>query len=68
MILLMQSQLPLNKLNVSNHSLYSGSNNIAAEGLRLMPNSNWIQLKQLDLGNNIFIQGKTILAAVVLNC
>ncbi len=45
MILLMQRQLPLNKLYFSNHSLYSDGNNIKAEGLRLMPNSNWIQLK-----------------------
>jgi hypothetical protein len=55
MILLLERQLPLNNLDVSNHSLYSGSNNITAEGLRLMPNGNWIQLKLLYLGNNIFI-------------
>ncbi len=55
MILLLEKQLPLNCFDVSNHLLYSGSNNITAEGLRLMPNSNWIQLKLLYLGNNIFI-------------
>ncbi len=45
MILLLERQLPLNKLDVSNYLLYSGSNNITAEGLRLIPNCNWIQLK-----------------------
>ncbi len=55
MILPMQRQLPLNKLDVSNHSLYSGINNITAEGLRLMPNRNLSHLKWLKLGNNIFI-------------
>ena len=55
MILLLEKQLPLNKLYVGNFLLYSDGNNITAEGLRLMPNSNWIQLKWLELGNNIFI-------------
>ena len=44
-ILLMQRQLPLSKLYVRNYSLYSDNNNITADGLRLMPNCNWIQLK-----------------------
>ncbi len=51
----MQRQLPLSKLYVGNYSLYSGNNNITVDGLRLMPNCNWIQLKYLDLGNNILI-------------
>jgi hypothetical protein len=55
MILLMEKQLPLNQLGVSNYLLYSDSNNITVEGLRPMPNSNSIQLKQLDLGNNIYL-------------
>ena len=55
MILLMQRQLPLSQLDVCNYSLYSGDNNITADGLRLMPNCNWIQMKYLHLRNNIFI-------------
>jgi hypothetical protein len=55
MILLMQSQLLLSNLYVSNYSLYSDYNNITADGPRLIPNCNWIQLKLLDLSNNIFI-------------
>ena len=45
MILLMQRQLPLSQLDVCNYSLYSGDNNITADGLKLMPNCNFSQLK-----------------------
>ncbi len=55
MILLMQRQFPLSHLYVSNYLLYSDNNNITVDGLRLMPNCNWIQIKYLYLGNNIFI-------------
>jgi hypothetical protein len=55
MILLMQKQLFLIQLNVCNYSLYSDNNNITADGLRMMPNFNCIQLKYLHLSNNIFI-------------
>ncbi len=55
MILLMQSQLHLNKLSVSHYLLYPDQINLTADGLRLMPNCNISQLKYLDLGNNIFI-------------
>ena len=55
MILLMQRQLPLNVLYVGNYSLYSDRNNITADGLRLMPNCNFIHLMSLYLSNNIFI-------------
>jgi hypothetical protein len=53
--LLMQRQLPLNQLNVGNYLLYSDYNNITADGLRLMPDCKFSQLKYLVLGNNIFI-------------
>jgi hypothetical protein len=43
--LLMQRQLPLNVLIVSNYSSYTDNSNITAKGLRLMANWNWIQLK-----------------------
>jgi hypothetical protein len=55
MILLVERQLPLNVLDVSNYLLYSDENNITADGLRLMPNGNLSQLKYLVLRNNIFI-------------
>jgi hypothetical protein len=68
MIVLMQRQIHLNVLSIRDYLLYSDNNNITAEGLKLMPSCNWIQLKWLNLGYNIFIQVVTILAAAVLNC
>ncbi len=50
----MEKKLTLNILYVSNYSLYSDNNDITVDGLRLMPNCNWIQLKFLGLRNNIF--------------
>jgi hypothetical protein len=53
MIYLVERQLPLHTLSACNNLLYAGQNNIAAEGLRLMPNCNFLQLKQLDLSNSM---------------
>jgi hypothetical protein len=61
----MQKQLPLTDFRLSNYLLYSEQNNITADGLRLMPDCKLNQLKNLRLGNNIFIKSKTILAAGV---
>ncbi len=55
MSLLIEKQLPLNILFVSNYLLYAENNNIASEGLRLVPNCNLSQLKSLDLSNNRFM-------------
>ncbi len=54
MILLTQRQLPLDWLYVDNYLSYSDKNHITAEGLRMMPNCNFNQLKKLRLGNDIF--------------
>ena len=55
MVLLLERQIPLSKLDVRNYFLYSDGKNITADGLRLMPKCNWVQLKYLNLSNNIFI-------------
>ena len=45
MILVMKRQLPLIRLYVSNYYLYPGDNNITSEGLRLISDFNFFQLK-----------------------
>lgn len=45
MILVMERQLPLNRLYVSNYYFYPGDNNITSEGLRLISDFNFFQLK-----------------------
>jgi hypothetical protein len=45
MILVMKRQLPLIRLYVSNYYFYPGDNNITSEGLRLISDFNFFQLK-----------------------
>ncbi len=68
MMLLLDKQLPLTWLSVSKYLVNSDKNNITAEGLILMPTSNFAQLNCLVLSNDIFIKVITKLAAVVFNC
>ncbi len=54
-ILVLEKQLPLDKLYVGNYLLHTDNNNITVDGLRLMPNCKFSHLKWLVLRNNIFI-------------
>ncbi len=56
---LMERQLPLNKLSVCNYLLNSDKNNIAAVGLKSMPNCSFSHLCWLKLSDNEFMQIKT---------